>query len=64
VQQASHPAIQTGHAKWLKTKAVNGTLLVHADGETFCTDGTQLELFIQPKEDINGNIPRSHEFNN
>ncbi len=42
--QAGHPAITTGRASTITVTALDGVLPAHADGETLCTDGTQLAL--------------------
>lgn len=40
----SHPAIKMPTGKSIKIKALTGTLPVHADGETICVAGHQLEV--------------------
>lgn len=42
--QASHPAIMMPVGKHIKIKALSGTLPVHADGETICVAGYQLDV--------------------
>jgi len=46
--QASHPAIRTAQATRVQVEALDGSLPAHADGETLCTDGTQLSIEIHP----------------
>lgn len=46
--QASRDDTETGHASTITIKAVKGTLAVHADGETICTEGKELEVSIKP----------------
>lgn len=48
--QASHPAISTGQTDRILVTALEGVLPAHADGETLCTDGKQLELLILPQQ--------------
>jgi diacylglycerol kinase (ATP) len=47
--QAGHPAIQTARAAKVIINAVQGSLPAHADGETLCEAGEQLEVRILPK---------------
>jgi diacylglycerol kinase (ATP) len=47
--QAGHPAIRTARADKLTVTAVQGTIPAHADGETLCIAGEQLELKILPR---------------
>lgn len=47
--QAGHPAIQMARSARVRVTAVNGSLPAHADGETLCVTGQQLELQILPK---------------
>ena len=42
--QASHPAIKMPTGKSIKITALSGTLPVHADGETICVAGHNLEV--------------------
>ena len=42
--QDAHPAIQRIRTNHLSVTALHGTLPAHADGETLCIDGTQLDL--------------------
>ncbi len=48
--QASDPAIQTAQTRSLSVKALHGVLPAHADGETLCTEGTELALEILPRQ--------------
>lgn len=54
--QATHPQIQTGRAAKINVVAIQGTLPVHADGETICTAGNELsiEIIKQPLKIITG----------
>ena len=47
--QAGHSAVSTARAKKVSVTALEGILPAHADGETLCTEGTQLDLEILPK---------------
>jgi YegS/Rv2252/BmrU family lipid kinase len=40
--QEGHPKIETGRSSRIAISAPNGGLVVHADGETICTDGKSL----------------------
>ena len=42
--QAEHPKISTGKATSVQVAALDGTLPVHADGETICVAGKQLSI--------------------
>ena len=44
--QLGHPAIQMPTGKTISVQALTGTLPVHADGETICTRGKNLEVNI------------------
>jgi YegS/Rv2252/BmrU family lipid kinase len=44
--QAQHPAIKMPMAEHVKITALSGSLPVHADGETICTAGSELEVSI------------------
>jgi diacylglycerol kinase (ATP) len=46
--QFDHPSISDGQAKRVVVTALEGTLPAHADGETLCTDGKELEIEIVP----------------
>ena len=48
--QASHPAIQTARTQSLMVTALEGVLPAHTDGETLCTEGTQLKLTLLPSQ--------------
>lgn len=48
--QASHPAIQTGQTRSLTIRALQGSLPVHADGETICEAGNELLIKILPRQ--------------
>jgi diacylglycerol kinase (ATP) len=55
--QAKSPLIKTGRAEKVKVIALMGTLPAHADGETICTAGNELEVEIikKPIKIITGN---------
>ncbi len=42
--QASHPRIRTAQATSVRLEAPDGGLVVHADGETICTNGRSLVI--------------------
>jgi len=46
--QAERDDTETGHGSVISIKAVKGTLAVHADGETICERGKELEVTIRP----------------
>jgi diacylglycerol kinase (ATP) len=46
--QAGHPRIKTGRYKRYSVNASGGGLVVHADGETICVNGTSLEISCVP----------------
>jgi YegS/Rv2252/BmrU family lipid kinase len=48
--QDAHPAIQRVHTRQLRVTALEGALPAHADGETLCTDGTELALELLPRQ--------------
>jgi diacylglycerol kinase (ATP) len=48
--QATQEPIQTGQTRRVIVTAVEGMLPAHADGETLCTDGQQLELELLPHQ--------------
>ena len=48
--QATHPAISTLRTRRIKVSALEGSLPAHADGETLCEAGEQLELEILPQQ--------------
>jgi YegS/Rv2252/BmrU family lipid kinase len=47
-KQFKSPGIIGGRTAAFKVTALEGRLMVHADGETLCTDGTQLEVSLLP----------------
>lgn len=47
--QAGHPAIKTARTSQITIRSLDGGLPAHADGETLCTTGQQLEIIILPK---------------
>lgn len=47
--QESHQAIKMPTARSVKIKALSGTLPVHADGETICVAGQELEVKVVPQ---------------
>jgi YegS/Rv2252/BmrU family lipid kinase len=48
--QASQPSIQTGRTSSIVVTALEGSLPAHADGETLCTEGQQLQVEILPNQ--------------
>jgi diacylglycerol kinase (ATP) len=48
--QNSHPAIQTIRTAQVTVTALEGVLPAHADGETLCTEGTELSLELLPRQ--------------
>lgn len=40
--QEGHPKIRTGRSSRYAISALKGSLVVHADGETICTDGKSI----------------------
>ena len=48
--QSEHPAIQMPEGQTIKVKALTGCLPVHADGETICKAGEELEVTIFPQQ--------------
>lgn len=46
--QEGHPSITTGKAAHYRIEAPAGGLVVHADGETICTDGSLLDITCLP----------------
>ena len=48
--QDTHPAIERIHTQKLRVTALQGALPAHADGETLCTDGTELSLELFPRQ--------------
>lgn len=47
--QVGHPAIKTARTSQITIRSLEGGLPAHADGETLCTTGQQLEIKILPK---------------
>jgi diacylglycerol kinase (ATP) len=48
--QSTQEPIRTGRARKVLVTAVEGVLPAHADGETLCIDGRQLELELLPRQ--------------
>ena len=48
--QASQPSILTGRTRSIVVTALEGSLPAHADGETLCTEGEQLNVEILPRQ--------------
>jgi YegS/Rv2252/BmrU family lipid kinase len=48
--QATHKAIRTAQAQHITVTAVEGLLPAHADGETLCTEGTELTIELLPHQ--------------
>ena len=48
--QASQPSIKTGRTGSIVVTALEGSLPAHADGETLCTEGQQLNVEILPNQ--------------
>ena len=48
--QASHPAISIGRTERISVTALDGALPAHADGETLCVEGAQLEMEVLPRQ--------------
>jgi YegS/Rv2252/BmrU family lipid kinase len=48
--QATHKAIRTAQAQHITVTAVDGLLPAHADGETLCTEGTELTIELLPHQ--------------
>jgi diacylglycerol kinase (ATP) len=48
--QAGHPAVQYRKSSHLHVRAVEGTLPVHADGETICTHGSEISIELLPAQ--------------
>ena len=48
--QASQPSIKTGRTGSIVVTALEGSLPAHADGETLCTEGEQLNVEILPRQ--------------
>jgi diacylglycerol kinase family enzyme len=48
--QATQQPIQTARGRFVLASAIEGTLPAHADGETLCTHGKQLEINLLPAQ--------------
>jgi YegS/Rv2252/BmrU family lipid kinase len=48
--QAQQPSILTDHTNAIKVTAIEGVLPAHADGETLCEAGAQLEIRLLPSQ--------------
>lgn len=48
--QATQDPVKTGRAQRVVVTALEGVLPAHADGETLCTEGKQLELELLPRQ--------------
>lgn len=48
--QSTHPAITTAQASRVRVTSVEGALPAHADGETLCTEGQELEIELLPSQ--------------
>ncbi|MEA3439934.1 MAG: diacylglycerol kinase family lipid kinase, partial [Chloroflexota bacterium] len=48
--QATHEAIQTAQSQHVTVTAVEGLLPAHTDGETLCTEGTELTIELLPHQ--------------
>jgi len=48
--QEGHPAITTLRTRHARVTARDGALPAHADGETLCTEGTQLTIELLPRQ--------------
>ena len=48
--QASHRLVRMLRSNRIKVTAISGTLPVHADGETICTEGKYLEVELMPQQ--------------
>jgi diacylglycerol kinase (ATP) len=56
--QATHPAIATAQARKVRVTSLEGPLPAHADGETLCTEGQQLEIALLPGQiDLISELP-------
>jgi YegS/Rv2252/BmrU family lipid kinase len=47
-KQEKHPAVRMAQARKISIRAIKGSIPAHADGETLCTEGTQLSVEIIP----------------
>jgi diacylglycerol kinase (ATP) len=50
--QATQKSISTARAKQIAVTAIQGSLPVHADGETICTAGASLTIELLPPSSI------------
>jgi diacylglycerol kinase (ATP) len=48
--QASRPSVAMGRTKRITVTAIEGVLPAHVDGETLCTEGTELTMEILPRQ--------------
>lgn len=48
--QATQKPVAVGRTVRIKVSAIEGTLPAHADGETLCTEGHQLEMALLPRQ--------------
>lgn len=48
--QASQKSIHTRQARQVQVRALQGSLPVHADGETICTEGSELSIELLPAQ--------------
>ena len=48
--QAAHPSIRTDQTSAIRVTAIEGTLPAHADGETLCYEGDQLNIQLLPAQ--------------
>jgi diacylglycerol kinase family enzyme len=47
--QAGHPAIEFRQGRHIRVNALEGALPAHADGETLCVEGKQVEIELIPQ---------------
>lgn len=48
--QGTHPSVKMLHSRCVNIKAVKGSLPAHADGETLCTEGKELNIELLPQQ--------------
>jgi YegS/Rv2252/BmrU family lipid kinase len=48
--QAGHPAITIEKTAKIKVRAIKGSIPAHADGETICTEGSELSIELLPSQ--------------
>jgi diacylglycerol kinase (ATP) len=48
--QAGHPAITLARAVKVSVRAVKGSIPAHADGETMCTEGSEMSIELLPRQ--------------